>query len=171
MKKVLIAMMMAAAAPAFAADPIDQSNASVNFYGKITPTTCGIDGDSQKVDVYLGEHSVSAVQNNRAPATPFSLKLIECENDTKKAHVTVIAAQDQDNAEMFRLTGATGAALELIADWDDGVLKPGVEAKGFPLTMNSNELKFFARLGTPKENSKIQPGDVSALTTFRIAYK
>ncbi|HHQ4778374.1 TPA: fimbrial protein [Aeromonas veronii] len=171
MKKVLIAMMMAAAAPAFAAEPIDQSNANVNFYGKITPTTCGIDGDSQKVDVYLGEHSVSAVKNNRAPATPFSLKLIECEDDTKKAHVTVIAAQDQDNADMFRLTGATGAALELIADWDDGVLKPGVETKGFPLTMDSNELKFFARLGTPKEDSQIQPGDVSALTTFRIAYK
>lgn len=181
MKKLTIATAIFAAltGSAFAANevskPTQGGGGTINFKGQIVDAPCTLSAETANQNVNLGAISITALNaGTSTQITPFTIKLEDCEADTKKkASITFTGDLTNGSADYLALqnTKAKGAGIKLTT------------ASGAPITLNkavsmgditqsAQTMTFGAEVvKTATGANAVVPGDFTATAAFTMTYQ
>ena len=179
----IASMLMSGAAFAAPASN-DESQATLNFKGKVTASLCQVSTDDLTKEINLGEVSAAALKaTGKSPAQSFNVSLINCDTTTDSISY-VISDTNGKEAQSFALIpkaddtsakgafvwieGSDGTPIETGTTQTIDVVKNGNNA------LSSQNIALRAYIGTengqPDTNgSKVTAGtvDASAVMTIR----
>lgn len=180
---VAIASMLMSSAAFAAPASNEESQATLNFTGKVTASLCQVSTDDLTKDINLGEVSASALNaTGKSPAQSFNVNLINCDTTTNAISYVISDANGKE-ANSFALipkagdTSADGVFVWLEAS--DGtpietgttqtidVVKNGNDA------LSSQNIALRAYIGTetgqaPTTNKPVKAGTVDATAYMTI---
>ncbi|MGE6180853.1 fimbrial protein [Aeromonas salmonicida] len=181
MKKLTLATAIFAAltGSAFAADevskPTQGGGGTINFKGQIVDSPCTLSAESVDQNVSLGAISITALNaGTSTQITPFTIKLQDCEADTKKkASITFRGdlTNGSDKYLALQNTKAKGAAIKLTtASGNDITLNEAVSLGD--ITQSEHEMKFGAQVvKTATGANAVVAGDFTATAAFTMTYQ
>lgn len=105
-----VAALAVLSGSAFAANSGD---GTVKFTGEIVDAPCVISTDSQNQEVVLGQvkKSVFAAAGDKSTATPFEIKLEDCDiTAKKKVNVSFSGVGDADKSDLISVSTESGSA-------------------------------------------------------------
>ncbi|MEO9384145.1 fimbrial protein [Chromobacterium phragmitis] len=174
MKLSAILIALAIAAPlAHAGD------GRLDVYGELVTSACGLDPNSQRLEVGLGLVSSQRFKKigDRSQAVPFDIRLTECSIDTMTTvAVRFTGPQDNENRQLMAVTGsAAGIGIRLQSPSGTDIAL-GEYSPLVGLTNGSNSLRFNAMYestraaAAPGQPGGILPGSANGLAQFDLRY-
>ncbi|HDL7647802.1 TPA: type 1 fimbrial protein [Yersinia enterocolitica] len=181
-----IASMLVSSAAFAAPAANEESQATLNFKGKVTASLCQVSTDDLTKEINLGEVSASALNaTGKSPAQSFNVNLINCDTTTN-AITYVISDVNGKEAQSFALVpksddtsadgvfvwleNSLGDAIETGSTQTIDVVKNGEDA------LSSQSIALRAYIGTengqpPAASKPVKAGtvDATALMTIRAS--
>lgn len=161
-----------AAAIAFAtlASCANASQGTVTFNGEINDTPCSIDASDQHQTINMGSVTSSALSGGgTSNPVPFTIKLTQCDNTTKKTVATTFTGPAASfGTGLLGISGNTTNAAIRLLDASDKPLQLGT-ATSQPLLAGQNDLRFKAQL-IGDATTDATPGVFSSVANFTMTY-
>ncbi|MCP1290682.1 MULTISPECIES: fimbrial protein [Chromobacterium] len=164
---------------ALAAPLAQAADGTLNVFGELVLSACGLDPNSQSLEVGMGLVSSQMFRKigDRSRPVSFDIRLTECSIDT----MTTVAVRfngeaDRDNGELMAINGsAAGVGIRLMGP-GGGDIVLGQYSPLVGLTNGSNTLRFNAmyestRAPVPQgQEGGIKPGSANGLAQFDLRY-
>lgn len=162
------------------AAPLAQAaDGMLDVHGELVMSACGLDPNSQRLEVGLGLVSSQMFKRigDRSQPVPFDIRLTECSIDTlTTVAVRFSGAPDQENRALMAVTGsAQGVGIRLQSPTGSDIAL-GEDSPLVNLTNGSNTLRFNAmyestRAPVPQgQEGGIKPGSANGLAQFDLRY-
>lgn len=176
LNKLMLATVIALSTASVAQAATNQGSGKVTFFGEIIDAPCSLSPDSVDQEVNMGQVSNRLLANQGKTASqPFEIKLIDCDNTTKKTvKVAFTGQKDANNASLLGLSGtASGAGIQIVDGSGQNVSLDGVESNALTLLNGAaeNTLRYSAYLQGSKTGTTVVPGDFTAVANFTLAYQ
>ncbi|MEJ8676854.1 fimbrial protein [Chromobacterium amazonense] len=160
--------------------PLAQAeDGKLDVYGELVIGACGLDPNSQRLEVGLGLVSTQRFRQigDRSQPIPFDIRLIECSISTQTTvAVRFTGPRDRENPSLMAITGnAVGIGIRLQSpNGTDITLGEYSPLTG--LTNGTNNLRFNAMYESTRAASAsgqaggVQPGSANGLAQFDLRY-
>lgn len=147
----------------------------IQFRGKITGESCTVTNNpTNPLVVTLGEVAVSAFGGAKgaySSISPFKISLTSCPASAKTAKVKFESATHPDDVTLLAPDAVAGVATGvgvLIADANNGIVRPLTASAAYTLATGTNDLEFTARYKSTSATVTAGPADIS--TSFTLIY-
>lgn len=176
MKKVLLGVALLPLAVIATMQTANASDGTIKFNGSIVDSPCVISSASQNQEVDLGavKSSTFAATGDKSTATPFQIKLEECDLTAGKTKVNVVfngIGDDDDDALLSVDNGAgsaTGVGIGIFDSKGEAIaLNDGASLEA--LSEGATTLNYDARYVSTKDAVTI--GNASGQVDFSLTYE
>ena len=171
-KFLVVAAALGFAANAFAANPVNQGEGTIDFKGSIIDAPCSIDENASTKEVDLGQVSnVLLAGGGKSNPVDFKIVLRDCSLATmSKVKTTLTGAPSSLNSDLLGISGnAEGASIAII-DGSGAAIKLGTATQPQPLVTGLNVLQFSAYL-QGDTTAAVKPGTFTSTASYALSYE
>ena len=169
------------------ADPAknDESQATLNFNGRVTSSLCQVDTTDMEKNIQLGELSLAELKaTGKGPAKSFVVKLTNCDTTLNSISYTIAGANNQGGDTKYLVPVSNDTSAKGVGVWiqdnngtaiEIGKEKQATVVKDTDGALSTQSIPLQAYIGTQTGNASdentIKAGsvDATAVMTIRTA--
>ncbi|ENZ5952289.1 fimbrial protein [Escherichia albertii] len=163
----------------------DESQATLNFQGRVTSSLCQVDTTDMEKNIQLGELSLAELKaTGKGPAKSFAVKLTNCDTTLNTISYTIAGANNQGENKQYLIPASNDTSAKGVGVWiEDNTGKPiqiGSEMQATVVKNKENALSvqtiplqayIGTQTGSADQSGSVKAGtvDATAVMTIRTA--